>query len=190
MAIDMLPSPSFPGMHPSEEFRFYFHRHVMKLWMPSGIMLFWMALAAVLTYVSGVTDMDDTGMRRALIILLALCFILPQMTFIVRVYNYYMRLVVVTDQKIHIFKRTLITTDKHDSVDLVSLQEIDRKQQSVIQNMLGFGTLRLEGQNVQILIHFTPKIDSVYGDIVRLREEARQKNFPIPAQLTVQESDA
>lgn len=188
MAVDT-PAPSFPGMNTTEQFRFYFHQHVMRLWVPTGIMLFWMAVAAVLTYVSGVMDMEDTAMRRAIIILLALCVFIPQMAFIVRVYNYYMRLVVVTDQKIHIFKRTLMTTDRHESVDLASLLDIDRKQQSVVQNMLGFGTLKLEGPHAQLRLHFTPKIDAVYSKIVSLREEARRRMVPGNQLPTVQKSN-
>lgn len=175
-------------MNTTEQFLFYFHQHVMRLLIPTGIMLFWMALAAVLTYVSGVIDMEDNAMQHMLIILLALCVIIPQMAFIVRVYNYYMRLVVVTDQKIHIFKRTLMTTDLHESADLASLLDIDRKQQSVIQNMLGFGTLKLEGPHAQLRLHFTPKIDMVYSKIVSLREEARRRNGPMPLSPDVQKS--
>lgn len=172
------PVASFPGMDPTEEFRFYFRRHPIRLWSSAGIMLVWVLLFAVGVYASGVYEMQDLRTARITAAILCLFFILPQLVFIIRIYSHYLRIVIVTDKKVHQFKRTLLAVDRHESVDLWVLQDIAKNQRGIIQNILGFGSLRLEAQYSQMTIHFTPKIDETYNLIVGLREEARNRMLP------------
>lgn len=175
----------FPGMDPGEEFQFYFRRHPMRLWWSFGYMTIWTLLAAGLTYFSGVYDLPDDSTRRFITIVLCALFIIPQLVLILRIYGHYLRIVIVTNKKVHQFKRTLLIEDRHESVDLHVLQDIEKTQRSVVQNMFGFGTLKLEAQNSRVVIHFTPQIDRVYNHIMHLRETARQTHAapmpPIPA---------
>lgn len=172
------PDVSFPGMDPTEEFRFYFRRHVSRLWGAIGVMVVWMALFAVGVYASGVYGMDDLRTARITIAILCLFVIVPQLAFAVRVYAHYLRIVIVTDKKVHQFKRTLLAVDRHESVDLWVLQDIAKNQRGIVQNVLGFGSLKLEAQNSRMTIHFTPRIDETYNKIVGLREEARRRMLP------------
>lgn len=175
---DTPPAISFPGMDPAEEFRFYFHRHSILLLRAIGQLIFWIIVFGLLVYFSGVTGTDDRATARVMIAALCLVFMVPQIGFLVRIYNYHMRIVIVTDKKVHQFKRTLISTDRHESVDLWVLQDIDKTQRGIVQNIFGFGTLKLEAQNTRIKIHFTPKIDKTYERIVQLRESARHRMMP------------
>lgn len=169
---------SFPGMDPTEEFRFYFRRHPIRLWSSIGIMLVWMLIFALGVYATGVYAMQDRYTARITAAILCLFLVIPQMAFIIRLYGYYLRIVIVTDKKVHQFKRTLLAVDRHESVDLWVLQDIAKSQRGLIQNLLGFGSIKLEAQNSRMTIHFAPRIDETYNLIVGLREEARRRMLP------------
>lgn len=164
----------FPSMDPGEEFQFYFRRHPVRLWRSIGYAVIWALLASGLTYFSGVYNMPDDSTRRLIAIVLCALFIIPQLVLMMRMYGHYLRIVIVTNKKVHQFKRTLLMEDRHESVDLHVLQDIEKSQRSLVQNTFGFGTLKLEAQNSRVVIHFTPHIDRVYNHIMHLREIARQ----------------
>lgn len=194
MVVNASPSSAearvnFPGMDPGEEFRFYFMQHWLRMYRTVGLLVGWTILFAIVTYASNVFAITDDSTRRALIVILCGFFLIPQLIFLTKLYKYFLYLVVVTDKKIHLFKRTLVTTDRHESVDLWVLQDIDKSQRGIFQNLFGFGSLKLEAQNSQMTIHFIPHINEVHMSIVKMREQARRRTMPQeipqkPAQTT------
>lgn len=172
---------SFPGMDPGEKFQFYFRRHWSRQVRYFGFLFLWMCAFILLMIVSGVEDLSDDSTRRALIIMLCVFFLIPHFMFTMKFYKHFLTVTIVTDRKVHQFKRTLIAVDTHQSVDLWMLQDIDKLQRSVVQNLLGFGSLRLEAQNSQLVIHFVPHIQTVYEKIVALREAVRSRNHVAPS---------
>jgi hypothetical protein len=91
-----------------------------------------------------------------------------------RFYRYFLSLTIVTDRKVHRIRKTLLTMNIHESVDLWLLQDITKSQRGIIQNLFGFGSLILEGQNQPLLrIHFTPHITLNHTKLMHLRERAR-----------------
>lgn len=172
------PQIYFPGMDPGEEFRFYFHKHWIRLLRQAGLLLLWVIAFLAVFFVSGVMTVENEFTRRVLVVLLCVLFIVPQIMFIIKLYHHFLAMVIITDKKVHQFKRTLIAVDRHQTVDLWMLQEIGKSQRGIIQNILGFGTLLLEAQNTQIRLHFVPSINDVRDKIVGLREDARTKMLP------------
>lgn len=168
----------FPGMDETEIFQFYYCQHWLRLLRSAGVLFLWMIGFAVLTYVTGVWTIEDALTRRVITIGLALFFLIPNITFLVRLYTYFLYVVIVTDRKVHRFKRTLLAMDRHENIDLSVLQDLQKSQRGIVQNMLGFGTLILEAQNTQLIIHFTPRIDTVYNAIIQLRGNARNQIPP------------
>lgn len=63
-------------------------------------------------------------------------------------------------------------------MDLWVLQDIDKTQRGIMQNLLQFGSLRLEAQNSHLTLHMVPHINETYDRIVLLREEARHRQLP------------
>lgn len=183
MVVNASPSSAeipvnFPGMDPGEEFRFYFMQHWLRLYRTVGLLIVWMIAFVAVTYASNVFAITDDSTRRALVVILCGFFLIPQFIFLTKYYKYFLYMVVVTDKKIHLFKRTLVTTDRHESVDLWVLQDIDKSQRGIFQNLFGFGSLRLEAQNSQMTVHFIPHINKVHMSIVQLREQARRRTMP------------
>jgi len=104
---------------------------------------------------------------------LALLFFLSHADFLVRFYRYFLYIIVVTDNKVHRIKKTLLTIDDHQSVDIWMLQDIYKCQHGIIQNMLHYGSLILEAQDTVLRIHFVPQVAKRYEQLIRLRELAR-----------------
>jgi hypothetical protein len=111
--------------------------------------------------------------RHTIVTILTAFFLLVHFEFLARLYCYLLYVIVVTDRRVHRIKKTLLTLDDHESTDLWVLQDIDKRQHGLIQNLLGFGSLILEAQDTQVRIHFTPRIAEKYERITRLREQAR-----------------
>lgn len=157
----------FQAMDSSEQFRFYFRQHWIRLVWPFFRMLGWAVFCGVaIAFVA--TTADDTT-RHALLIALLLLFIATQGTFLLRFYRHFLYVIIISDRKIHRIKKTFLAVDDHQSIDLASLQEIRKSQHGIVQNMFGFGTLTLEAQESVLRIHFVPKITQQYEKILRLQ---------------------
>jgi|GEM_PF-714930 len=173
---------SFPGMDAGEEFRFYFRRHWLKVARYILFLALWMAAFVLLVIVSGVGTQQDDYMRRMILVILCVFFLAPHFFFLVKIYKHFLSIVIVTDKKVHQFRRTLLAVDRHENVDLWVLQDIKKTQRGVLQNILGYGSLALEAQSTQLIAHFTPNINNIYHQIVNLREVARNKTMPVQQQ--------
>ena len=171
----------FPGRHKGEEFQFYFRQHWIRLWWPARRLLIWTIVFGIGVFGTarafGGTDL--VLMRRATIIVLSVFFLLTQLSFLVQFYKYFLYVIIVTDKKLHRIKKTMLTVDDHQSIDLWTLEDISKNQHGIIQNMLGFGSLVLVMQTQDALrIHFTPHINEKHSVIMRLREQARSRMMP------------
>ncbi|HVW67000.1 MAG TPA: hypothetical protein VHA78_04715 [Candidatus Peribacteraceae bacterium] len=171
----------FPGRHKGEEFQFYFRQHWIRLWWPARRLLIWTIVFGIGIFVTSRSfeGADLDFVRRASLIALSVFFLLTQLSFLVQLYTYFLYVIIVTDKKIHRIKKTMLTVDDHQSIDLWTLEDISKNQHGIIQNMLGFGTLVLVMPTQDALrIHFTPFINEKHGIIMRLREQARQRMMP------------
>ena len=133
-------------------------------------MLMWSGFLVAVGYVSlGILDIQEDGMRRVVLGILTFFFYLSQWEFLFRFYRYFLNVVIVTDKKIHRIKKTLLTIDDHQSIDLRMLQDIHKSQHGPVQNLLGFGSLTLEAQESVLKIHFTPRISKTYEALMHLK---------------------
>jgi len=165
---------TFQGKDQEEEFQFYYHQHWIRLLWPFFRLILWniLIIGAGIVMLATVQFNDPTS-RRSILIILTVFFLLSHFEFLGRFYQYLLHVIVVTDKKIHRIKKTLITLDDHESTDLWVLQDIDKRQHGLIQNIFGYGSLILQAQDTQVRIHFTPHISRRYGQLMHLREQAR-----------------
>lgn len=171
---DTAARTDFPGKDPGEEFQSSFRQHwIRMLWPFSRILLLTLLILLIGYMTFFVVDIEQSTPRRLTLLFLLVFFLTIQIEFLVRFYRYFLYVVVVTDRKIHRIKKTLLTTDEHECVDLWALQEIDKRQRGPIQNLLGFGSLMLEAQDTHMTLHFVPRISMRYTEIMSLRERAR-----------------
>jgi len=166
----------FQGKHANEEMAFYFHQHWIRLLWPFVRMVLWNVFvfgAGYATFVMGNTDDDLT--RRLMLSIFTIIFTLSHFGFLVCIYTYLLYVIVVTDKKIHRIKKTLLTINDHQSIDLWMLQDINKCQHSIIQNILGFGSIILEAQETVLRLHFIPHVEKNCQRFMDLREQARSK---------------
>jgi hypothetical protein len=160
-------SIDFQGKDPGERFQFYFRQHWIRLLKPFLRMLAETLVIVVIGYF--LVPGAEGPTRRFVVVMLSVFFLLSQFEFLIRFYRYFLTVIVITDRKIHRIKKTLLTTNDHQSIDISSIQDINKSQRGVVQNVLGFGTLVLEAQDTQLRLHFTPDISKRYHDLLKLR---------------------
>ncbi len=167
----------FQGKDEREKVAFYFHQHWIRL-MPSfaQLLMFTAVIAGLLYLFFGFvpSSKDDTG--HLLLAMFVTGFSIIQLLFLLRLYHYFLYIVIVTDRKIHRIKKTLFSIDDHESIDIANLQDIDKTQRGLIQNIFGFGSLQLEAQNTIIRIHFIPRIEKIYHEILHIRENIQNQH--------------
>ncbi len=169
-----VPDVSFQGKHADEEFHLYYHQHWIRLLWPLTKLLAWNVLIAGLTILTFFPfSVEDEMTRHMLLTLLTIFFLFAHFEFLSRFYRHFLCVIVVTDRRVHRIKKSLFTIDDHQSIDLLMLQDIAKRQHSLVQKIFGFGTIILEAQETVLRLHFTPHISEKYDTIVRLKEEAR-----------------
>lgn len=177
----------FPGKDQEEEFQFYFRQHWIRLWWPLRRLLLWTIFLGIAIYITVISfgTVDTAGTRRAILTVLCFGFLAANLSFLSAFYKYFLYVIIITDKKIHRIKKTLLTVDDHQSIDLWTLEDISKSQHGLVQNILGFGTLNLVMQTQDSLrIHFTPHISVKHEIIMGLREKAR--NRMVPQRMTQQ----
>lgn len=165
---------SFQAKDQAEVFQFYYHQHWIRLLWPFCRLVFWNILIAgtgIVMLTGGMFAEPLT--RHTILIILTAFFLLAHFEFLARLYHYLLYVIVVTDKRIHRIKKTLLTLDDHESTDLWVLQDINKRQHGIVQNLLGYGSLFLQAQETVVRIHFTPEINRRYEALTHLREKAR-----------------
>lgn len=171
---DSTANTDFPGKDPGEQFQSSFRQHWIRMLWPFSKTFLLTLLILIIGYLTFFAiDVGQSAPRHLILIFLLAFFLAIQFECLVRFYRYLLYVVVVTDRKIHRIKKTLLTTDEHECVDLWALQEIDKRQRGPIQNLLSFGSLMLEAQDTRMTLHFVPRISLRYQEIMSLRERAR-----------------
>jgi len=165
---------NFQGKDANEDFQFYFHQHWIRLVWPFLKNFVYSAIIIGMGYTTFITvGIEDDLTRRILLMTFGLLFLITNIELISRFYRYFLYVIVITDKKVHRIKKTLLTFDDHQSVDLWMLQDINKCQHGIVQNLFQFGSLILEAQDTVLRLHFVPSIPKKYAMFMRLRERAR-----------------
>lgn len=178
MVIMYAPSADidFQGREQDEVFQFYFRQHWIRLLKPFLRTLGLTTVLVLLGYLLLVPfAIDERAYRHAPILVLSFLILVVQWEFLLRLYAYFLYVIVVTDRKVHRIKKTLFSFDDHQSLDMASLQDVHKWQHGPIQNLLGFGTLVLEAQNTTLRIHFTPRAAEMYNRLLHLKDMLHRK---------------
>lgn len=165
----------FQGKDEHEQFQFYFRQHWIRLLVPFLLMMIWSAGIIILGYVSLVNiGVDDAFTRHGILFCLFLFFVFVQWRFLVRLYGHALYVVIVTDRKVHRIKKTLLTFNDHQTVDIWTLQDMQKSQHGVIQYFFNYGTIILEAQDTELRLHFVPRVNMMYDRMTHARELARE----------------
>lgn len=167
---------SFLGKDPEEICQFYFRQHWIRLWWPLVHLGMWSIFVVMAVWMAqSLPANGNMSMRHIAHIFIAVTWASAHLVFLTAIYRHFLYIIVVTSQRIHRIKRTLITHDDHQTVDLRMLQEIHKSQHGPIQNIFGFGSLTFEAQETVLKIHFIPGIAQKYERILRVKEMERTR---------------
>lgn len=150
--------------------QFYFRQHWIRLMHPLLRMFLWLfALFIAFLLTLQIDSPEQEAIRRTTIILLSFFLLFSQFEFLNAFYRHFLYMIVVTNRKLHRIKKTLFTIDEHQSVELSTLQDVHKAQHGIVQNLLGFGSLTIEAQETVLCIHFVPRIEQKYNQLLHLR---------------------
>ncbi|MEK7563264.1 MAG: hypothetical protein AAB544_02625 [Patescibacteria group bacterium] len=167
----------FLGKDLDERCHFYFRQHWIRLFWPLIRVIAWSAFVGMALWLFvGIFSIQDASLRYITLIFLAMTWMLAHFLFLTSIYRHFLYIIVVTDQRVHRIKRTLVTHNDHQTIKLQMLQDIHKSQHGLMQNLLGFGTLTLEAQETVLKIHFTPRIAEKYERVLHIKEVERSRN--------------
>lgn len=184
MVDDLHPSADvmFQGKDPEERFAFYFRQHWIRLVWPVLQMTFWSAALLTAGYVIFYhLTVQDSTTRHGILLALFLIFASIHIRFLVRIYTYFLYVIIMTDRKVHRIKKTLFSIDDHQSIDIWTFQDVQKQQHGFLQNIFGYGSLILEAQDTELRLHFVPRIAVIHHKLSQIRERAREKMVKKPS---------
>lgn len=165
----------FPNKDPQERFCSSFRQHWIRMLWPITRMCLLTAAIFLIGFLSfSIVDVTQQNGRHLLLVALLLFFLAVHLHFISRFYRYFLYVIIATDRRVHRIKRSLLNFDDHECIDLWNIQEIRKSQRGPVQNLFGFGTIVLEGQDSRLTLHFVPQVSKRYEELLAVRELARR----------------
>jgi hypothetical protein len=164
---------SFPGKEPAERFRFYFRQHWIRMLPPFFKASGWVVLLFFSWAMNTIGLPLSDANRHLVLVPLTIFFVIFQMHLMRRWYEYFLHIVIVTDIKIHRFKRRFLLLENEWSVDIPSIRDIKREQLGAVQVLFDYGSIILDTAQGELPLHFTPALSKMHEALVVEREEGR-----------------
>ncbi len=150
----------FKGQLKYEHFQFFFRRHWMRFLqpvfftVPVGLMIF-----IILLVLGRLVLMVDFEFLRAFYVFFAMIVSIAFInTFFLQVINYYFDLVILTDCRVLIIRKTVFLKNNSDAIDLTKIQDIAVEAHGLLRNYLKYGKLiiTLSTSAPPVTISFVP----------------------------------
>ncbi len=171
----------FQGRDHQENFQFYFRQHWIRLAWPFFHTLLWtLVIFGAGAFIFFGVEVADATTRHGILFAFYLILAWVHIRFLMRVYTYFLYVIVVTDRKVHRVKKTLFSIDDHQGMDIWTFQEVMKMQHGIIQNIFGYGSLILEAQDSELRLHFVPHISKIHDRLSQIRERAREQMMRQP----------
>lgn len=150
----------FKGQLKYEHYQFFFRRHWMKFLQPIFFHLPIVFLTVVILIVLGrLTLMVDLIFVRVFYVFFAMILTIVFLTiFFLQVINFYFDLVIVTDCRILVVRKTVFLKNNSDAIDLTKIQDIAAEAHGILRNYLRYGKLiiTLSTSAPPVTINFVP----------------------------------
>ena len=151
----------FQGQLRYEKSQFFFRRH----WARFLLIIFFGLVVGLLVFITlmgliGLMTYVDLGFMRAFfaftILIIAIVY---WQIFFLQIINYYFDLVIVTDCRVIIIRKTVFLRNNSDAIDLTKIQDIAVESHGLLRNYLGYGKLviTLSTSAPPITIIYVPK---------------------------------
>jgi len=133
----------FKGQLKYENFQFFFRKHWMRFMYPFFFTLPLSLLVILLLVVIGrFAMMVDVVFIRAFYAFTAMVTVIVFLIiFFLQIFNYYFDMVIVTDARILIIRKTVFLKNDSDAIDLTKIQDFAVEISGLIRNYVGYGNL-------------------------------------------------
>lgn len=166
-------------MSPGEQTIMQIARHpfgLIGLYFSSGLVVLALLVAAVLTprYITGLTSQDRTGLVAGAVVLVVIVLIYVYIAATIYKGNRW----IVTSDSITQIRQAGLFRKQTSQLSLANLEDVTFEQNSVIQTMFGFGTLKVEtaGEHSKFFFLFCPKPADCARRIIAAHEQFINEN--------------
>lgn len=167
----------FPGQHADEKIIFFFQKHWVELVYPIGrfaIEQFIILMVVLFMFFRG-QALAHTMEGRIMVCVVILALIATVCTFWIRVFNYFLRVVIVTDYRLIDVKQKLFITTNEEIIDMREVQNIKAETRGFFLHLFKCGNLTfVTATGVPKILHNVPKPALISAKIAEVREIYRK----------------
>jgi hypothetical protein len=162
---------TFKGQLKDEYALSCFRKHWIKILPSLFIIPVLFALLATGATLMTIVRIENTAAAVFLACAFALVNYLMHRQFFI-IFNYYLRTVVITNHRIITVDKSIYFRDSVDSIDLSRIQDVHKKQNGIVENILDYGSLEivLSGSHSVVTIDCIPKPDMCFKKINRVKQ--------------------
>lgn len=166
---------NFKGQQKTEEVLAFCRKHWITIsFHIFSVILFGIAtIAYFVIFKDFLTDLMSENLYRifAFIIGIITAFFLHRI--FLRLLNYYLQIVIITNYRIVVLNKTLFFTDDRDAIDLPEIQDIVMHKNGIFQSILNYGQLDiiLSAVNAPRILSYIPNPDYHFRKINKTKRE-------------------
>ncbi len=150
----------FQGRLKYEHFQFFFRKHWVKFLRPFFFTIPPILLILLILLILGrlILFVDFIFIRAVFVYFVVSVTAMLMMFFTLQMINFYFDMVVVTDTRIIIVRKTVFLKNNSDAIDLTKIQDISVESHGLLRNYLRYGKLiiTLSTSAPPIIIHYVP----------------------------------
>ncbi len=169
---------NFKGQLDDETVHFFFRRHWSKI-LSNFFLIFLILICFVSTFFLGFIGLSGQDLHNfkwvILIVLTTLTWFLHfQFS---KVFYYHLHTVVVTNMRLVIVDKSVFFRDSRDSIDLLKIQDINKKQNGLLPTLLNYGAfeITLSGSDKPVIIDLVPTPDHYFKRLNTIKQDMSQK---------------
>lgn len=170
----------FPGQHDNEHIVFFFQKHWLELMYPVGrfcVEQFLIFMVILFMYFRG-QEVVHTMEGHVMIVVIIVALFFTMITFWIRVFNYFLRVVIVTDYRIIDVNQKIFVTLDEDIIDMRLIQDIRAETHGFFPNLVKCGniTFVLSASSQPKMLHNVTHPQRICGKITEVREIYKKLN--------------
>lgn len=174
----MVKKSRFYGQNHDEQVLLFFRKHWIVLLPTVAQGVFFLCILPIVFLVMPFlpfpffTNIDGTHYESLLLIILSGLYTLGVHWVFLQLFDYFFDVVIVTNYRVVDVRRSVFLQDQYDVVDIVRLEDVQSKQQGMLQTFLKYGEVCLNEEHVTHSKHFThvphPSEYAAYINTVKL----------------------
>ncbi len=149
---------NFKGQLGTEEVLCYFRKHWIQA-LPSLLTLLALLTLQIVGLVWLPTIRDETRAVHILAVVSSLFILFFMHRQFMAIFHYYLHTVLITNYRIVEIDKSVYFNDSKDSVDLSKIQDIQKRQNGILESIFNFGTLSivLSGTHTSVELDSVPR---------------------------------